>query len=411
MLNDAPGQTAPAIVSQAPRPPRRRRRRILVVAGLVVVVALLAAGFGWARSRAQGYYLLSPGSAPLLTASPDCQARTSGSVDLSLRSGTPCARLVVPHGRDHGIGGALYMVDVLEGPASTTDYLLKKLHLLTAVHDGSELLPASSILGTTPPDQLPCQDTQEMVQATRDAPVAALRRLGYAVREDDHGAQVDLVMPRLPAAAAGLACNDLITSIDGHPIRTVGDVENQLASSAPGTEVNLGVTSTGPGGKPTHRTLRVRLASRPPEPGVPANPNKGFLGVELQTQATYTLPFNVSINVGDIGGPSAGLALTLGLVDVLSSGRLTGGHGVAATGTIDTQGRVGPIGGLAQKTVAVRQAGAQIFFVPASTSSSDLNQARREAGRTLRIEPVQTLGQALTILSHLGGTVPSPTGR
>lgn len=393
-----------------PAPRRRRRRRLVLVGAVVVIVALLAAGFLVARSRARDYYLLSPGTAPLLTPNADCQARTTGSIDLSLSNGSPCARLVVPSGRDHGIGGALYMVDVLEGPATATDYILSRFHLLKTFHDGSQLLPASSVLGNTPANQLPCQDAQQMVQATEDAPVAALRHLGYDVNEQDHGAQIDLVMPGLPAAAAGLACNDVITSVDGRPVHTVGDVEARLGTATPGTAVAIGVQSAGRGGQPTTRTVHTRLVSQPPEPGVPPNPNKGFLGIELQTRATYVLPFHVTINVGDIGGPSAGLALSLGLVDVLSNGRLTGGQRVAATGTIDSLGHVGAIGGLAQKAVAVRRAGARIFFVPASNPPADIKAARDEAGGKLRIEPVSTLAQAVGILGSLGGVVPSPSG-
>ena len=82
------------------------------------------------------------------------------------------------------------------------------------------------------------------------------------------------------------------------------------------------------------------------------------LGIEPEDQVDFTYPFPVSINVTNIGGPSAGLAMTLGVIDALTSGSLTGGHTVAATGTIDSQGNVGDVGGVAQKTVAVENAGA-----------------------------------------------------
>ena len=88
------------------------------------------------------------------------------------------------------------------------------------------------------------------------------------------------------------------------------------------------------------------------------------LGIDTEDQVDFTYPFPVSINVTNIGGPSAGLAMTLGVIDALTSGSLTGGHTVAATGTMDSQGDVGDVGGVAQKTVAVENAGATIFLGP-----------------------------------------------
>jgi Lon-like protease len=107
--------------------------------------------------------------------------------------------------------------------------------------------------------------------------------------------------------------------------------------------------------------------------------------------------------VGNIGGPSAGLALTLGLLDALSSGQLTGGLKVAATGTIDPLGHVGPIGDAAQKAVAVRRAGATVFFVP----PANYKDAKSEAG-SMKVYQVTTLEQALQDLKSLGGEVPNP---
>lgn len=387
---------------RAGRPGHPQRRVVSAVATGVVLMALIVVGVV-ANNKAGNYYLLSPGSAPLLTSSSQCRAQSASSIDLTLPGGRPCARISVPSDQAHPITGSLFMVDVLEGRASWSDYLLHRLHLLKTFHDGSQLLPASAILGGTPPDQLSCQNNQEMVQATTDAPVAALQTLGYNVHQRDLGAQIDLVMPNLPAAAAGLACNDVITAVNGQPVQTVEEVTGLLAGAKPGTAVSLQVSAPAPKGA-VDRTVKVRLTSTPAEAGSPAQPTKGFLGVELATKSTYALPFNVSVNVGDIGGPSAGLAITLGIIDLLSNGQLTGGHQVAATGTIAPNGAVGDVGGVAQKTVAVRKAGAQVFLVP----PEELTAARSEAGGTLKVYAVSSLQQALAVLSGLGGHVPTP---
>jgi PDZ domain-containing protein len=113
----------------------------------------------------------------------------------------------------------------------------------------------------------------------------------------------------------------------------------------------------------------------------------------------FDLPFGISINAGPIGGPSAGLAFTLGVIDALGNGSLTGGHLVAATGTIDLDGVVGPVGGVVQKTVAVRDAGAEVFLVP----TDEYQEAVRHAGSHLRIVRVATLAAALLALQQLGG--------
>jgi PDZ domain-containing protein len=119
------------------------------------------------------------------------------------------------------------------------------------------------------------------------------------------------------------------------------------------------------------------------------------------TKTVFVYPFDVTIDVGAIGGPSAGLALTLGLLDVLSAGNLTGGYRIAATGTINLDGTVGDVGGVAQKAVAVRKAGAQVFFVP----PDELKDALSQAG-SMKVMPVATLQQALNDLRALGGHIP-----
>ena len=104
----------------------------------------------------------------------------------------------------------------------------------------------------------------------------------------------------------------------------------------------------------------------------------------------------------DIGGPSAGLAMTLGIMDKLSSGRLTGKRIVAATGTIDQNGSVGDVGGVAEKTMAVERAGATVFFVP----SVEFQAAESKATPQLHVYAVNNLNQVLRILKRLGGKVP-----
>jgi PDZ domain-containing protein len=106
----------------------------------------------------------------------------------------------------------------------------------------------------------------------------------------------------------------------------------------------------------------------------------------------------VQIDSGAVGGPSAGLAFTLGVIDVLTPESLTGGQRIATTGTMDSSGTVGPVGGVQQKTVAVRRAGATLFLVP----SNEYDEAKKYAG-DMRVERVDTLDDALEVLASVGG--------
>ena len=100
-----------------------------------------------------------------------------------------------------------------------------------------------------------------------------------------------------------------------------------------------------------------------------------FSASASKTGIAYTLPATVSIDTANIGGPSAGLAMTLTLIDKLSRQSISGNRPIAATGTIDVHGDVGDVGGVAEKTVAVQRAGAKYFFVPAGRGRD------RESGR------------------------------
>jgi PDZ domain-containing protein len=376
---------------------------VVWVLSVVIVVMLLAGGWQLITQGASGYYAFAPGSAPRITVVPECRANSGG--QQVLPNGTPCARIIVPADLAHPIQGALYMVDVLVGPATPGQYVLSKLGLLHSFESGTQLLPAIAVLGNTPPAQLPCQNAQQMDSATSSAQVVALRQLGYQVKEENLGAQLIQVVPASPAAAAGLECNDVVTAVNQSAVHTASDLVAAIHSARPGETVHVTVRRPGTHGQPRTVTLSPTLSGTPALGVRPAAPDEAFLGVASTTQTVFEFPFDVSIEVGNIGGPSAGLALTLGLLDILEGGSLTGGHRVAATGTINLDGTVGDVGGVAQKAVAVRRAGAQVFFVP----PGELKAAQSEAG-SMKVLPVSSLQQALNALKAMGGHIPSTAG-
>jgi PDZ domain-containing protein len=391
-------QAPPTDASAGPEP----RRPPIGLLALLAVVLLIAGGWVALDRGAAGYFAFSPGTAPSITTNLQCRSTGSGN-QLLLPNGDPCARIGVPVALNHGIDGTLYMVDVLVGPATPIQYLLSKVGLLRTFYDGTQLIPKDLVLGTTPAGQLACQNAQQMDSATSTASVVALRHLGYQVVENDLGAQLYQVAPGSPAAAAGLQCNDVVIKVDSTPVHTAADLSAAIHAAKPGQSVHITVQRLAQTGKSHDVTVTAHLSSVPAEDGQPPHPNEAFLGVVSMTKTTFTFPFRVTIDVGDIGGPSAGLALTLGLLDVLSGGNLTGGHRVAATGTINFDDTVGDVGGVSQKAVAVRRAGAQVFFVP----PQELAAAESEAG-SMKVYAVSTLQQALGHLQALGGHVPPP---
>jgi Lon-like protease len=122
-------------------------------------------------------------------------------------------------------------------------------------------------------------------------------------------------------------------------------------------------------------------------------------------QLAFRFPFNVKIMVGNIGGPSAGLMFALGIIDKLTPLNLTGGKFIAGTGEITPGGQVQPIGGIQQKMVGARDAGATIFLTPAANCAD--TKGAVPAG--LRLVKVSTLAQAVSYLEAIkaGRAVPS----
>ena len=149
-----------------------------------------------------------------------------------------------------------------------------------------------------------------------------------------------------------------------------------------------------------------RFAS-PPWPR-PSDPQRAVIGIAPEDRIVgFDFPIKVTIDSGTVGGPSAGLAFTLAVLDVLTPGELTGGHRVAVTGTIALDGAVGPVGGGAQKAITVRDAGYEVFLVPLD----ELEEVRATVGDDLQVIAVDTLAAALDALDSLGGNAGSLDGR
>lgn len=258
-------------------------------------------------------------------------------------------------------------------------------------------------LGTFTPSEERRYNRMLMAGAKHTAQYVALTRLGYDVEVVPGEVVVDRLVCLEPRAAAPCARfapadqvlepDDHITVVDGHEISVVDDVGEALRGKVPGDVVSVTVERADVG----EVTVDVELIASPDDP------SRTIIGFVPFDTSSVVLPFDVSIDTGSIGGPSAGLAFTLTLIDELTPGELTGGLDVAVTGEIRADGSVGAIGGLVQKTEAVVQAGADVFIVPLAQGEDTIAAARAVADDRVMIVPVATVDEALAALAALGG--------
>jgi PDZ domain-containing protein len=293
----------------------------------------------------------------------------------------PVAPLVtVAGGHDPTDGGGIYFVDVVVRKAS----LLERL--LGGLHDGADLHPPSQVV--TPGvsgRQQQAVDAAEMRTSQQVAAAVALRSLGHKVSAVDDGALVSAVQSGLPAAGK-LVPTDVIVAVDGVHVTSPAGVSHQMAGKTPGALVTFTVHRGG-----TTRTIRVSTVA-----GQGDAAKRAIVGVFLDQSERISLPLHVAIDVNGVGGPSAGLAFALDVLEELGR-NVDHGRRIAATGELFLNGAVGPIGGIKQKTIGAREAGVDAFLVPAGENARDA----RKYARGLRIIPVKSFQQALRALATL----------
>jgi Lon-like protease len=281
--------------------------------------------------------------------------------------------------------GNLNMVTVsfLGGPG--TDFnIFAALRSWLSPHDA--VVPSSEIFtpGDTP-QQVARVDTEEMASSQQTATAAALCQLKIGFRTID---TVQSTIKGMPAAGV-LRPGDVITAVDGTPVTCRSDAGTLIKERKAGAPVQLTILRHG-------RTIPVRLTTA----DVQGEPEIGVYLVE-----SFVFPFSVTISVGDIGGPSAGLMFALGLIDKITPDDLTGGRFIAGTGEIEADGTVDPIGGIQQKMAGARAAGATIFLTPAANCPDTAGAV--PAG--MRLIKVSSLAGAIAALDALKAGRPVPS--
>ena len=292
----------------------------------------------------------------------------------------PLADLVKVEGeKPHPPGGILY-VDVIVRQASVLEELVPFTR-----PDGSDLVPERAIIppGSNYQDRRR-QNLRQMDRSQTIAAAVALRQLGYKIVAKPEGALIVDVASGSPADGK-LEATEVIVGVDGKPVTTPAGLRELIAKHEPGETVKLSVRGGG-----ATRSVEVGTIESPAEKGRP------IVGIQVEQSADISLPLDVEIDLGGVGGPSAGLAFALDIVEELRGG-VDRGLKIAATGELALDGTVVPIGGVKQKVIGARRSGVDVFLAPAGDNAEE---ARRHAG-DLRVIPVESFRQALRSLATL----------
>jgi Lon-like protease len=291
----------------------------------------------------------------------------------------PVAPLVSVEKPKRGGGkDGIYFVDLIQRRASLAE------SLFPGIRDGSTLVPESRVNPHGIAESVRRQaDLGQMARSQEIAAAVALREIGYDVKVHENGAFVASVFSDLPASGK-IAPGEVIVAVNGEPVRSTTDLQRLIATHKPGTLLTLTL-------RHSKGARKVRLTTAPN----PDDASRSVIGVLVEPAADIRLPIDVSIDAGNIGGPSAGLAFALDVMEKLGRD-VDHGNRIAATGEIALDGSVFRIGGIKQKTIGARQAGVDAFLVPVENAA----EARRYA-EDLRIVPVASVDQAVRRLSQL----------
>ncbi|MDL4772023.1 YlbL family protein [Actinomadura xylanilytica] len=236
--------------------------------------------------------------------------------------------------------------------------------------------------------QVDQENTRQMHDSQESAEAAALHQLKIPL-----GTQVviDSVQKGRPADGK-IKPDDEVIAVDGTKTASAAQVTGLMAKHKAGDAVELTVRRAGAEQKVSVTTVADPTGKR------------AVIGVVLGDR--YKFPFKIDISVGDVGGPSAGLMFSLAIVDKLTPGSLTGGKFIAGTGTITPEGKVGPIGGIQQKMIAARQAGATVFLTP-KDNCTDASAARPDGLRLIRADTLDSAVKSVNALNGQGGQIPA----
>lgn len=352
-----------------PKGSRRTRRQVV---GIWIVSAALAI-LVIAAFLPSPYVIEQPGPS----------FNTTGKVQLT-QNAAPSPVITITGAQTYPTTGHLNMttVSVLGTPDGTPSWL----RVMQAFVDPTQNIIPKSVMfppGTTTKEENTANE-QAMASSQELAVAAALSELGirYSTTLTVAG------FSQGSKATDALRKGDIIEQVNGTDAKAVSTLQHAAERAGAGHSVNLRIRRAG-------TTLNVSVPVVELSDGTT---HVARLGVLLNQ--SFKFPMTVKISLGDVGGPSAGTMFSLGIIDKLTPGSLTGGKFIAGTGTIDADGEVGPIGGIAQKLVGAHRQGAKFFLAPASNCADVVGHI--PSG--LHVVKVATLAQARSAVATIAST-------
>jgi Lon-like protease len=285
--------------------------------------------------------------------------------------------------------GSFMLTTVRMGRANIYSYAEAKLF------DYVELYPVDAILHETETqDEYNARQLHMMAGSKLNAIEVAYKKAGYPVEYEYKGVYVVQVLPDMPAEGK-LLPGDRIVEIDGQEFPSSERFIEFVGSKKAGNQVELTIIRNNKSEK-----VKVTLEA------FKEDAKKVGIGISLVDDKEIIVKPKVTVKTDEIGGPSAGLMFALEIYDQLMDEDFTKGYKIAGTGTIDSKGEVGPIGGIDQKIVAADKEGAEIFFAPNEKGSSDSNyniavKTANEIDSKMKIVPVDKIDDAIKYLQKL----------
>ena len=303
------------------------------------------------------------------------------------------SRIDIEAGRSYTDEGEIMFTTVLLSRATPALMVRAWLDDAVVVRSQDEVYPDGDVDGARR-ENLQRMDLSKLI-ATR----VALEHVGIDAEFDASGARV-LGFTEGSAAEAALQLGDVITGVDGGEVGMPDEIALELEDRRPGDTVPVTVQRDVDGDLEPDEEVELELVlGEASVADADRGPGRPVLGVNVEpADPVVESPITVAVDSGEVSGPSAGLAWTLGIIDRLTPGALTGGRRIAVTAEIFDDGTVGEVGGVAQKVAAVKRAGVELFLYPASTPDEVQREMRRIAGDEVVLEPVATVEEAVEVL-------------
>lgn len=335
---------------------KHKRTRIFFGLFLVIILSLIIP---------TPYYLYQPGSAEELA-----------------------QRVTVENGDTEEEGG-LYLTTILSVEASNIYYLIYGLFA-----PYTEIRKVEQVKGDLSDEEYDRLLKHMMDSSQQNAISSSMKEAGERADRIHEGIIITSILGESKAKGV-LHVGDMITSIDGHPLKERSGLLTYLSSKQPKDKVSIGYKR----GK-EESLIDIELIE------LEQSTKRAGLGIMLEDQVSIATDRKVDIKASDIGGPSAGLMFSLEIYNQLTPGDLTKGYKIAGTGTIDLDGNVGQIGGIRDKIIAAHKEGIDIFFCPEDIQATDTNQKDaldegKKQGYKMKIVPVKSMDEAVIYLEKL----------